>query len=122
MTEVPEHLRKRAEEARAKAAAAKAAADAPAEAPAEAEPERNPFAPEANAGSPGAKETRNPFAEDAGSALGGASAFGAGEEPAEPSQETSQEPPKASAPLLDLRKALAPRSLLIYLGSHDSDS
>ena len=34
MTEVPEHLRKRAEEARAKAAAAKAAADAPAEAPA----------------------------------------------------------------------------------------
>ena len=35
MTEVPEHLRKRAEEARAKAAAAKAAADAPAEAPAE---------------------------------------------------------------------------------------
>ena len=29
MTEVPEHLRKRAEEARAKAAAAKAAADAP---------------------------------------------------------------------------------------------
>ena len=31
MTEVPEHLRKRAEEARAKAAAAKAAADAPAE-------------------------------------------------------------------------------------------
>lgn len=36
MTEVPEHLRKRAEEARAKAAAAKAAADAPPEAPAEA--------------------------------------------------------------------------------------
>ena len=35
MTEVPEHLRKRAEEARAKAAAAKAAADAPADAPAE---------------------------------------------------------------------------------------
>ena len=35
MTEIPEHLRKRAEEAKAKAAA-KAAGDAPAEAPAEA--------------------------------------------------------------------------------------
>ncbi len=35
MTEVPEHLRKRAEEARAKAAAAKAEAEAPADAPAE---------------------------------------------------------------------------------------
>ncbi len=36
MTEIPEHLRKRAEEARAKAAAAQPAADAPADAPADA--------------------------------------------------------------------------------------